>query len=179
MRLVVMLLACSLAAPVLALDVVQEQSTLGFKVLIGSRSVSGLFKSWSVDVDLDARTIAVAVETASATTGDALLDAIMHGAAWLDSSTYPQATFLSDDIVAVSGGIHRAIGTLNLKGVDVPLVVMIREPDPFVPLVYAVDAAVDRHVVGMDGFADSVAPTVVINGDIAVRPRSTLRGYRE
>ncbi len=170
MRIVVMLLVCSLAAPVLALDVVQEQSTLGFKVLIGSRSVSGSFKSWSVDVDLDARIIAVAVETASATTGDALLDAIMHGAAWLDSDTYPQATFLSDDIVTVSGGIHRATGTLNLKGVDVPLVVMIREPDPFVPLVYAVDAAVDRHVVGMDGFADSVAPTVFISGDIAVRP---------
>ncbi len=170
MRLIAILLPCSLAAPVLSLDVVQEQSTLGFKVLVGTRSISGSFNNWSLDVDLDARTVAVAVETATATTGDALLDAIMHGAAWLDSGTYPKATFLSNDIVTVSGGIHRATGTLNLKGIDVPLVVMIREPDPFVPLVYAVDAAVDRHVVGMDGFADNVAPTVIISGDIAVRP---------
>ena len=169
MRSFVIMLSLLLAAPLHAMEIIEEESTLGFSVLVGEREVSGAFKDWSADIDFEARQITVAVRTASATTGDDLLDSILHGAGWLDSLVFPNASFTSVDITETAGS-HIATGILVVRDVRLPLTVIIDQVGAKASFLYSVNATLDRTAVGMEGFTGTVSQTVDVTGKITVIP---------
>ncbi|MFQ6552686.1 YceI family protein [Aestuariibius insulae] len=169
MRHFAVMLSLLLTAPLYALGIVEEDSTLGFSVVVGTREVSGQFEDWSAKIDLEARQITVTVRTTSATTNDALLDSVLHSAAWLNSRTFPDASFTSTEITETSDG-YLATGILAVRDTTLPLVVMISEPEANERPIYMVQATLDRTAVGMEAFADTVSQTAEITGKIAITP---------
>jgi polyisoprenoid-binding protein YceI len=59
---------------------------------------------------------ALEVETGSLDMGTAEYDAEVRKKAWLDSATYPKATFISTSVKPGAAGQFTATGTLTLKG---------------------------------------------------------------
>nr|WP_239480015.1 SMC-Scp complex subunit ScpB [Actibacterium sp. 188UL27-1] len=64
------------ASPVTAMEILIEDSTLGFEISVGERQVRGTFDDWFADIDFDRREISIVVQMASTTTGGPLLDAV-------------------------------------------------------------------------------------------------------
>ena len=92
--------------------------------------LQGTFKSFKAQVDFDPRhpeggTIAVQIDTGSASLGIPLSDAELAKALWFDVSRFPQATFQSSVINAVGNGTFEVHGRLMLKGVTRDLVVPV------------------------------------------------------
>lgn len=116
----------------------QRASTLGFSYVYADESgesrFSGRFTRWRADIrfdpdDLDASTIVVRIETASAQTGVALHDNALPTAAWFNSGAHPSAEFRTTRIAARGGGAYTARGPLTLRGqtrqVDLPFTLSI------------------------------------------------------
>lgn len=66
--------------------------------------------------NVGASTAAIDVETGSMDIGDPAYNAEVRKKAWLDSATYPKASFRSTAVTADGPGKFTATGTLTLKG---------------------------------------------------------------
>jgi cytochrome b561/polyisoprenoid-binding protein YceI len=100
----------------------------------GSTRFNGRFQRWRADIrfdpnDLDASTIVVRIDTASASTGVAVHDNALPTAAWFNSAANPTAEFRSTRIRARGEGSYEARGDLTIRGqtrqVDLPFTLTI------------------------------------------------------
>lgn len=87
------------------------------------RTFEGGFSDFSAEILFDPdrlseSKIRVKVQTATASTGDALRDATIPGKEWFDTKQYPSATFVSTDIRALGGNAYEANGALTIKDVS-------------------------------------------------------------
>ncbi|WP_319772040.1 YceI family protein [Breoghania sp.] len=103
-----------------------DTSSLTFSVRHGEKIVSGSFSDWDAAIDFDpekteAATIKVNVKTGSVATDDGQMGKTLTGEAWLDTGSFEQATFSSDEVVPTGEGSYDAIGTLTIRGISMPM----------------------------------------------------------
>ncbi len=117
------LLSALLAFPAAAANrtLVPAKSEISFSVKQMGVAVSGQFKRYSAQIDLDAAkpkasSAEVTVEIASLDTGDGDADAIALDTPWLNKIGFPKATFKSSAVRALGGGKFEADGTLSIRG---------------------------------------------------------------
>ncbi len=109
---------------------VAAQSEITFQLKQSGVPVEGRFKRFDAQLALDpkapqAGSVAVTIDTASATVGFADTDAELPGALWFDARKYPRAVFQSSAISGAGGGRFQAKGKLELKGTARELVVPV------------------------------------------------------
>jgi polyisoprenoid-binding protein YceI len=101
--------------------VLPAQSVLGFSGVQTGEKFSGKFSRFEAKIALDPQKledahIDVAVDTASAVTGDKQRDEALPAADWFDVAHFPQARFVSRQVKKAGEG-YEAIGDLSLRGV--------------------------------------------------------------
>jgi glucose/arabinose dehydrogenase/polyisoprenoid-binding protein YceI len=101
-------------------------SRLSFRSSAGGQSFSGTFDRWDARIafdpdDLAHASVVVAVDVASANTGDTGRDEALPDPEWFDTARFPRATFTSSDFKALGSGRFEAIGELEIRGVRRPL----------------------------------------------------------
>ncbi|HYD24743.1 MAG TPA: cytochrome b/b6 domain-containing protein [Croceibacterium sp.] len=104
---------------------IQPGGRLGFAVTAGSDTYTGSFSDWSGAIRFDpdnpeSADIRIEVRLASATVGDATMDAMMHGAEFFAAAANPTATWRSTAVRRTGPGRYSAGGTLSLKGASRP-----------------------------------------------------------
>ena len=126
-----LLLASAAAAQAVApARLVPAQSEITFQVKQSGVPIDGRFRRFEVQLALDPKapqsgTVAITVDTGSATVGFAESDVELARAPWFNSAKFPRAVFQSSAIKALGGGRFQAIGKLDLKGISHDLVVPV------------------------------------------------------
>lgn len=126
-----LLLASAAAAQAVApARLVPAQSEITFQVKQSGVPIDGRFRRFEVQLALDPKapqsgTVAITVDTGSATVGFAESDVELPRAPWFNSAKFPRAVFQSSAIKALGGGRFQAIGKLDLKGISHDLVVPV------------------------------------------------------
>lgn len=92
--------------------------------------VEGQFRRFDVQLAFDARqpessSVAMQVDTASATLGVPMIDAELSKAAWFDVARHAKAEFRSTAVKALGEGRYEVAGRLSLKGHARDLVVPV------------------------------------------------------
>lgn len=104
---------------------IQPGGRLGFTVISGSDSYRGSFSDWSGSIRFDpdaleSADLRITVRLASATLGDATMDATLQGAEFFAVSATPTATWRSTSVRRTGPNRYSASGTLSLKGASRP-----------------------------------------------------------
>lgn len=99
------------------------KSRLGFVGTQSGEAFKGTFKTWTATIEFDpakpeAAHVAVTIDVASATTGDAQKDAAMPEADWFAASQFAKATFEATGFVSTGKDAYRTTGKLSLRGVS-------------------------------------------------------------
>src|SRR4051812_25832793 len=102
------------------------KSKLGFSVGWGGQPFTGVFRSWSADIDFDPNDLAhshatVNVNVGSEASDDAETDGSVKGAEGFAVSQFPTAVFKVNGFTHKSGDAYVAQGTLSLKGISRPV----------------------------------------------------------
>lgn len=118
------------AQPAPPARLVPPQSEITFQVRQSGVPIDGRFRKFDAQLNLDPKapqpgTVAITVETASATVGFPESDAELPRASWFNSARFPRAVFQSSAIKALGGGRFQAAGKLDLKGAAHDLVVPV------------------------------------------------------
>jgi polyisoprenoid-binding protein YceI len=97
------------------------KSHLGFSATQSGVTFQGAFTRYKVDVDFDAdhpetSKINAVVDISSIGTGDVQRDSMLPQPEWFATATYPQATFVSTQILKNGPDSFIAHGTLTIKG---------------------------------------------------------------
>lgn len=117
----------SAAAPA---NLLAAQSEIVFQIKQSGVPIDGRFRKFDARIELDpkapqAGSVALAIDTASATVGFADSDAELPQPAWFDARKFPQATFRSSAVKGLGGGRFEVIGKLAIKGTSRELVVPV------------------------------------------------------
>ncbi|GAA0308060.1 hypothetical protein GCM10009087_17610 [Sphingomonas oligophenolica] len=101
-------------------------STLGFHTRWSQGPVDGHFGKWSATIRfgpgaLDASSVDVVIDMASAKTGVADTESALPEADWFAVSSHPTASFHATKFRHVAGNRYEALGRLELRGVSRPL----------------------------------------------------------
>ena len=104
---------------------IKPGGTLAFTVGNGATRINGRFGSWRGDIAFDpdrpeSAKIAMTIDLASASVGDATQDAMLKGPDFLDVASHPRATFRATSVRQTGANRFTAQGTLNLKGKSLP-----------------------------------------------------------
>jgi cytochrome b561/polyisoprenoid-binding protein YceI len=104
---------------------IQPGGHLGFTVTSGSDSYRGSFSDWNGTIRFDPENpesadIRITVRLASASLGDATMDATMQDAEFFASAANPAATWRSTSVRRTGANRYSASGTLSLKGASRP-----------------------------------------------------------
>ncbi|MEM9724043.1 MAG: YceI family protein [Pseudomonadota bacterium] len=145
------------AAPGPLWRVAAEQSEIGFTGTHLGSEFTGVFERWRADIRFDPNDLAgsevrVAIETASARTGDVQYDGALPEADWFDAAGHPEAVFVSQSFTKADGDgqadgeDYVASGELTIKGQAHPVEL------PF-SLEIDGDAAVMRGALTLDRLA--------------------------
>jgi len=118
------------AQPAAPAKLVPAQSEITFQVKQSGVPIDGRFRKFDAQLALDPKapqtgTVAISVDTASATVGFAESDVELPRAPWFNSAKFPRALFQSSAIKALGGGRFEAAGKLELKGTPRDLVVPV------------------------------------------------------
>ncbi len=124
--LLLVLPAAALAAPAPRWSV-DGGSRLGFAGKMSGEAFTGVFRSWSAQIAFDPKNLAgskaeVAVNVASAATGDADRDQALPTDDWFAAGKFPKATFVTRAFKDLGGGRYQAVGDLTIRGVSRPVV---------------------------------------------------------
>lgn len=116
------------AAQPLANWTVAPGGRLGFTARWNGEAVDGRFGQWRAAIrfspdDLAQSRIHVAVDLASADTGDGQRDDSLKSSDFFDATAHPSAVFTARDIRHIDGDRYEARGTLDLRGVSKPAAV--------------------------------------------------------
>jgi len=122
-------IASAVAAPPHAALLPQE-SRIGFITQQMGVPVEGQFRKFDAQIALDPKrpdggSVAMQIDTGSATLGAAQADAELPTAAWFDTVRHPRASFQSESIRQLGGGKLEVVGTLTIKGRARPLMVPV------------------------------------------------------
>lgn len=116
-----------LARPGLAAEwtIDAAHSTLGFSGVQTGSPFSGHFGTFDGAISFDpahpeAGHARIAIDIASAATGDRQRDGAMPGRDWFDVKGFPNAVFEATRFAAKGGNAYEAIGTLTIRGVSRP-----------------------------------------------------------
>ncbi|MDX2074053.1 MAG: YceI family protein [Alphaproteobacteria bacterium] len=126
------------AAPTpVAFQIIPKESTLRFEAKQGTAVIAGEFASFSAHIAfhpeaLPASKAEVIIDTGSVTASDDEAKDMLPKADWLDVKAFPQATFSTQSFTALGGKNYEAHGTLTMKGVTIP-VVLVFTLDEFSP----------------------------------------------
>jgi cytochrome b561/polyisoprenoid-binding protein YceI len=104
---------------------IRSGGRLGFTVSSGSDSYRGSFSDWSGAIKFDpdnpeSADIRITVRLASASLGDATMDATLQEAEFFASAANPVATWRSTSVRRTGPNRYSASGTLSLKGASRP-----------------------------------------------------------
>lgn len=105
----------------------KSRSAMQFIGEENGRTFVGAFADFDVEIAFDEANLAqswvrVVVNTASATTGDQLIDSTLPGGEWFDVEDHPAATFQSCDIRKTGEAAYAAHGTLAVKNIEQSIV---------------------------------------------------------
>jgi polyisoprenoid-binding protein YceI len=97
------------------------KSKLGFAAVQSGVTFQGGFTRFKIDVDFDpdhpeTSKINAIIDISSIGTGDPQRDAMLPQSDWFATAQYPQATFVSTQIVKNGANDYVAHGTLTIKG---------------------------------------------------------------
>jgi len=119
-----------LTVPALAADwtVDAAKSHIAFSGTQTGDAFTGQFKSWSAKIAFDPANPAaghaeVAIDIASAATGDKQRDEAMPQGEWFDAKKFPQAKYDAKSFRSLGGNQYEAVGSLTIKGVTKDVVV--------------------------------------------------------
>ena len=109
---------------------VAAQSEIRFQIKQSGVPVEGKFARFDAQLTLDPKapqtgSVALSIDSASATVGFAESDAELPGAKWFNASKFPRATFQSSAIKGLGSGRFEAVGKLAIKGATQDLVVPV------------------------------------------------------
>lgn len=104
----------------------ESESSLALIGQIGQSEQPAAFKSFKADItfdpaDLPSSSVRVVIDLASVETGDDQYDADLKTKSWFAVKAAPEAVFVADTITATGDGAYEAKGSLELKGVTVPV----------------------------------------------------------
>lgn len=104
---------------------IRPGGSLRFSVDNGGSALRGSFSRWNGRIVMDPENpqtaeIAIDVELASATLGDATQDQMLQGADFFATASNPTATFRSRSVERTGTNSYRAAGTLTMKGASHP-----------------------------------------------------------
>ncbi len=118
------------AAPAFAASAWQvdpQGSKLGFHGSMSGDGFDGSFRRWTAQIVFDpkalqASSVAVSIDTASAATGDADRDQALPTGDWFAAKAFPKASFVSRGFKDLGGGRYQAIGDLTIRGAKRPII---------------------------------------------------------
>jgi len=107
------------------------KSQLSFSGIQTGTAFKGRFTRFSTQIDFDpdhpeTSHIAVVIDTASATTGDAQRDGALPGKDWFDITRFPQAKFETTAIRKTGANDYEATGNLTLRDITQPVTLPFR-----------------------------------------------------
>ena len=123
--------ACHLAPAQAPARLVPAQSEVTFVTKQMGVPVEGRFKKFDAQINFDpkkpeAGSVAVSIDTASASLGVVESDTEMPKAGWFHVAKYPQATFKSTAIKGLGNGKFEVAGKLDIKGSTRDIVVPVQ-----------------------------------------------------
>ena len=155
------------------------QSSIAFTVRQMGVPVEGHFKKFSAQVAFDpakveASSIALTIDTGSATMGSRETDAELPKAEWFNVPKFPQATFRSSSVKAVDSTHLQVAGKLSIKGVsrDVVVPVTLAQSGATTTATGAVALPRLGYQIGTDEWAD----TSMVADEVQVRFKLALTG---
>jgi polyisoprenoid-binding protein YceI len=106
------------------------QSEIAFQVKQSGVPIDGKFRKFDAQLALDPKapqtgTVALSIDTTSATVGFAESDAELPHPLWFDAAKFPQATFRSSSILGSGNGRFQVTGKLAIKGTTQDVVVPV------------------------------------------------------
>lgn len=123
-------LATPVASPSAAMPsrwtVRRAASSLGFHTSWSQGQVDGHFGTWDATIlfdpgALDASSVKVTIDMASASTGVPDTEGALPGDDWFAAATHPRASFVASTFRHRGGDRYEAIGTLTIRGTSRPL----------------------------------------------------------
>lgn len=104
-----------------AQNVILDKSQITFVSKQMNVPVEGKFKKFNAQINFDSSKLdlsraTIELELNSVDTGSQEADTEVKTKAWFDSTTYPQAKFVSSGVKALGGGKYEAAGKLSIKG---------------------------------------------------------------
>lgn len=158
---------------------IQPGGSLSFSVTNGGETLNGSFSSWSGSITFDPENpgnkpnIAIDIDLASASLGDATQDSMLKGAEFFATSANPKATFRSTSVTRASGNNYRADGTLSLKGVSKPQSITFSLSGDGATRRAQGSATIDRNAfgVGTGDAAAGLAGSVKVSFDFSAKQK--------
>jgi cytochrome b561/polyisoprenoid-binding protein YceI len=146
---------------------IQPGGRLAFSVGNGGDTVRGTFSDWSGSIRFDPESpedaeIAITVNLASASVGDATMDSALTGADFLAAAAHPRATWRASSVRRTGPGRYAAQGALTLRGVSRPQALTFALTGSGLRQSVEGSAQIDRNAfgVGQGPSAESVAGSV-------------------
>ncbi len=103
-----------------------DASRIGFSSTHAGRAFDGVFRKWTADIRFDPDNLEqakaeVAVDLASAVTGDMTYDKTLPTADWFDIAKFAEARFITNEFRKTGDGTFEADGTLDMRGAAAPV----------------------------------------------------------
>jgi polyisoprenoid-binding protein YceI len=119
--------APAIAAPAPNWTVDKGHSSIGFVASMNGQAINGGFRRFDTRIAFDPANLAgssviAAIDTGSAATGDQTRDEALPTADWFSVKIFPRATFTAKIFKSLGGDKYQAMGTLNIRGVNHPIV---------------------------------------------------------
>jgi polyisoprenoid-binding protein YceI len=172
-------LAPALAEPAAATRLVADKSQIAFVSKQMGVPVEGTFKKFDAQVAFDPRkpeggSVALQIDTASASLGVPMSDAELPKAPWFDTAHFPRASFQSSAIKALGDGRFEMAGKLTIKNISRQVTVPVSIAPANGHAVASGSFTIQRldYKVGDGEWTD----TSVVGNEVLVRFRLTLAG---
>jgi polyisoprenoid-binding protein YceI len=167
------------AEPATATRLVADKSQIAFVSKQMGVPVEGTFKKFDAQVAFDPRkpeggTVALQIDTASASLGVPMSDAELPKAPWFDTGHFPQASFQSSAIKALGEGRFEMAGKLTIKNISRQVTVPVTIAPSGGYAVATGSFTIQRldYKVGDGEWTD----TSVVGNEVQVRFKLTLSG---
>lgn len=146
---------------------IQPGGSLRFTADNGGSSINGSFRRWDGSITMNpddpaGSRIAIEIDLASASLGDATQDQMLAGSDFFAVAANPVATFRSSDVEKTGASSYRARGTLSIKGASRPQSISFTLSGSGNRRSVSGSATVDRNAfgVGTGETAAGIAPNV-------------------
>lgn len=177
----VVIAAPALAAPAPQWTVDKAHSQVTFQASMNGQPINGSFRRFNARIAFDpanlaGSSVAAAIDTGSAATGDQTRDEALPTPDWFNVRAFPRATFTAKQFKSLGNGRFQAIGTLTIRNSSRPVVM------PFQLSVNGNVAqmrgtiSIDRRMFGVGQGQFSTADAVAANVKVNVTIRATKAG---